>query len=205
MNLNFKFLSEIPIFFSDWYELLRSIITRFIEGFKYVDFILYFLVVIILVGGLGVFPSAYQYFIVPSADKAIHQSEGIDFAKSLSTYFITIIATSSADLILNKEPDENEAHMFRMPAVTCLILGAIFIFLIQINLFKDYTIQIGYIATALALFLWWITNSKDKKYVKPQSGKTNFSPLGVEIPEVDETNPDQQRKTPGRGRPTVKM
>ena len=167
---------------NEWKDLIKSVYKRWRDGFNRVDFILYFLFVIIVVGSLGVFPSALKYYeavILKTPDRNAIEN---DFAKSLSTYFITIIATSSADLILNKEPNEHEARILRMPAVTCLIIGAISIFLIHSEVFGSKTVYFSFLSTAFSLFVWWIANSWDKKYQKNTLGtpNANFAPLGKE-------------------------
>jgi len=174
--------NKILIFFKQWIDFIRIIFKRFFCGFKKVDFILYFIFVIILVGGLGVYPIALKYYeasILKTPDLNIIKS---DFAKSLSTYFITIIATSSADLILSKHPAKH-AQILKMPAVSCLIIGAISIFIIQIEVFGEKTLDFALWATIFSLLIWWITNSMDIKYDVDDnnSGEFTTSPLGDEI------------------------
>ncbi|TCD01226.1 hypothetical protein [Pedobacter psychroterrae] len=181
-----KILQDLIIFFSSWTYLIAALFKRFYEGFRNIDFIIYFLVVILIVGGLGISPIAYKIYY-----KGENNPENIlELAKALSTYFITIIATSSADLILNKLPNHKEARSLRMPALTFLILGGIAIFLVQYDLLPDYSLEIAFYATISALFLWWITNSVDKKYKLEDKDDDSAAPIGG--PYVDLTDNAQE-------------
>lgn len=173
-------VQQFKVFFKSWTYLFSILLKRFIEGFKHIDFLIYFIVVILIVGGLGILPILYKIYL-----KGGNTSENInELSRALSTYFITIIATSSADLILNKLPDPREARSLRMPALTCLILGGISIFLIQYNLIPIHTLNIAIYATIGALILWWITNSTDGKYKLDEENNNPLTSMGgvVEIP-----------------------
>lgn len=194
----------------EWIDLVKSVYKRWIDGFKKVDFILYFLFVIIIVGSLGVFPSILKYYEALTLETPDLNVIENDLAKSLSTYFITIIATSSADLILNKEPNEHEARILRMPAVTCLIIGAISIFLIHTEVFGVKTLHFSFLSTAFSLFVWWIANSWDKKYQnnKLDNPIANFSPLGKENvghSEGIESQMTEIEVTPGTQKKTIQV
>ncbi|MBB2147369.1 hypothetical protein [Pedobacter gandavensis] len=185
-------------YFQEWIILFKALFKRFFCGFKKVDFILYFLFVILIVGGLGVFPSAIKYYKAVSSNMSLTGLKlvELEFAKSLSTYFITIIATSSADLILNKHPNELEARTLRMPAVSCLIIGAMSIFAIHSQILGNQTLNFAFYSTLFSFFIWWIANSMDIKYDKPSNNsEANFEPLGKEmfetiIPSKEEGNLD---------------
>lgn len=170
-----RYFSATKLFFQEWIDLSVEIVNRLIIGFKSVNFVIYFVFVIIIIGGLGVFPDAYNYYCDSSIDNATK------LAKALSTYFITIIATSAADLLINREPNEKEASKFRMPAFAFLVFGGISIFMIQYDLIPFITFNLSLTAAGLALFFWWITNSRDRKYKNFDDNVTNFYPLGEEI------------------------
>lgn len=175
-----KKINQTTAFFESWIYLLKILFKRFIEGFRNIDFVIYFLVVIIVVGGLGVFPLVYTaYTEIQSSDPNY-----IELSKALSTYFITLIATSAADLILNKHPNQKEARSLRMPALSFLIFGGIAIFIVQYNLIPKYSLTISIWSTIGALILWWIANSLDGKYTL-DDGQNPANPMGgpnVEIP-----------------------
>jgi hypothetical protein len=179
---------KIGLFFKSWTYLFLTLLKRFIEGFKHIDFLIYFLVVILIVGGLGISPILYKIYL-QGADTPENLNE---LSRALSTYFITIIATSSADLILNKLPDPKEARSLRMPALTCLIIGGISIFMIQYNLIPQYSLNIAIYATFGALFLWWITNSTDGKYKLDDQNEQFTAPMGgpIAIPDNDQNLPN---------------
>lgn len=163
----------IGSFFSLWTKLFRIVWRRLIIGFQSPDFIIYFIVVIVIVGGMGFWPIAYKIFI--DGDSTITIAE---LAKSMSTYFIAIIASSSADLILTNKPDQVQAKVLRMPAIAMLVIGAILLVLIQIELNND-TMTLAYVGLTLALVFWWIANSIDPIFADdstPPSSTLGSSP-----------------------------
>jgi hypothetical protein len=151
---------DCRVFFFSWIFLFKVLWNRTIEGLRNIDFVIYFVVVIIIVGMLGFSDLLYKVYV--ENDKSV--ATNLQLAKAFSIYFIAIIATSSADLILNRDPNEDEARSLRMPGLTFLILGGVLSFLIQYNLIPTWTCRLSLYGLSGALFLWWITNSTDKKY-----------------------------------------
>jgi hypothetical protein len=181
---------RIQTFKNTWWLLIKTLLDRFLSGFTNSNFFLYFFVVIILVGSLGCSGLLYEYYYFKPNPNNIGEFKSLclALAKSLSTYFIALIATSSADLILNRKPNSKEAAVLRLPALTMLILGGISIFLIQYNLLEDFnrTLKLAFYGTTLSLLFWWIANSIDDKYnpheEKPASNEDNYNPLGGSDP-----------------------
>lgn len=173
-------------FINTWWLLLKTILDRFFSGFTNSNFFLYFFVVIIIVGGLGCSSLFYNYYNynLKTGNAEEYATLCLGLAKSLSTYFIALIATSSADLILNKKPNSREASVLRLPALTMLIVGGISLFLIQYNLLEDAkkTLNLAFMGTILALLFWWVANSFDDKYSPHDDGQNtteaNYNPLG---------------------------
>ena len=178
-----KSLKNVQFFFESWIYLVRVVFKRIFSGFKNIDFVIYFVIVIIVVGSFGFSDLIYKVYILGYKDSdTIYQ-----LAKALNIYFIAIIATSSADLILNRDPNEKEARSLRMPGLSFLILGGFISFLIQYNL-TNFTTRLSYYGTAGALLLWWITNSTDKKWLHEQINQDNLNTIGGEELDVDNLN-----------------
>ncbi|MDF1676217.1 MAG: hypothetical protein P1U44_10920 [Vicingaceae bacterium] len=164
-------------FIFSWWELIKTIGVRFFEGLKNRNFLIYFITIVVFVGGFGVLPGLNKILNSCSPTDELYLS----FSKALSTYFIAIIATSAADLILNKEPTETEARILRMPAIMALVAGGFLIFLIQMELTKS-SFELSVIGTILAWFLWWITNSIDGKYQDNENNESGaMNPIGGEV------------------------
>lgn len=100
----------------------------------------YFIVIIIIVGGLGFWVDVFPF------DK-----EGL--TQSLNTYFIAILATSTVDISL-KEFDSTKAYKksFQMASYLILVIGIIVFLASESLIFKI-------IATASSWLTWWIANA----------------------------------------------
>lgn len=176
----------IKEFSYSWWELIRILSYRFFEGLKNRNFLIYFITIVVFVGSFGVLSGLSEIWGKENVSPEVYS----EVAKSISTYFIAIIATSGADLILNRFPNEIEARILRMPAITFLVIGGFLIFLIQMDITK-YSFKLSIIGTALAWFLWWITNSIDPKHKDEDSfdgGATN--PMGGPVRPVGNGNND---------------
>lgn len=60
--------SQIGLFFEEWLLLMKVILSRFFMGFKSVNFIFYFLVIVLILGGLGVWVEVLN---IPSDRKSV--------------------------------------------------------------------------------------------------------------------------------------
>ena len=132
----------------EWLLLLKILLKRFFVGFGRVSFLLYFVVIIVILGGLGVW---IEYFS--------ETQNGLNNA--LTTFFMAILATSSADLLLKTKP-EDEMGFLKMPALSILIIGGLMAALVFAGYCQEQLAKTG---TILALMLWWIANSSDDKYL----------------------------------------
>lgn len=125
-----------------WKELGVEIKRRFKKPFGFPAFVLYFLGIIILVGGLGVWIPLYKqdWQAVP---------------RDLSNYLLAILSASAADLTIF----ETDKRSLQMVAFVSLFVGIALAVLALTNsdLTRAYIYAVS--GAALALFLWWIANS----------------------------------------------
>lgn len=161
-------------FIKEWETLILTLFRRFYSGFRYVNFVFYFITVIGVLGGLGV----WKEYLESSSEEIINHA--------LTTFYMAVLATSSADLILKTKP-KKEMKVLKMPALSILMAGGVCAVLIFTDNAPDYLAKL---CTVISLFFWWITNSTDKKY---SSGKFKpFSTVGghVEVEEPVSNNDD---------------
>lgn len=136
----------------DFWELWRifgkQLKTCIIQPVRYPSFIFYFIVIIIMAGGLGAWLLIFQ--IIPS------ESE-LDIPRALTTYAVAILAASLVSIILSKK-DEHALLLFAL--FICVICG--FLSLGTFTASKSQDAQIyGIIVTVLSLFLWWVANAEN--------------------------------------------
>lgn len=183
------FLSIIKIifdwfkdFFISWFELIRILFKRFFTGLKNSNFIIYFVIIIVFIGGFGVFNDVYDIInCKKNEDVGILYSQ---LSKNMSTYFIALIAASTADLILNRLPNERESYLLRMPAIAGLVAGGFLLFLIQMEIVKD-SFKLAIWGTILAWFMWWVSNSTDPKHIEPNEPNELLNPMGGLVDDPD--------------------
>jgi hypothetical protein len=125
-----------------WKELVAEIRRRVKDPFGQPEFVLYFVAIILLIGGLGVWISVYKkdWEVVP---------------RDMSTYLLAILAASAADLVLSKK----STRSLQMLGLFVLVTGGFLAVLSQANtnVIRAYVYAI--VGTLMALLLWWVANS----------------------------------------------
>jgi hypothetical protein len=185
-ELNFPILKLVKDWFKDffysWFELVKILLKRFFAGLKNSNFVIYFVVIIVFIGGFGVFKDIYA--IINCEDGSELSRLYNELSKNLSTYFIALIAASTADLILNRLPNERESFILRMPAITGLVAGGFLLFLIQLEVVNN-TFKLAIWGTILAWIMWWISNSTDPKHKEPKEPNEPLNPMGGLLEDPD--------------------
>ena len=138
---------------NNWRDLFGELWRRLRRPIGYPAFILYFVTIIIIVGGLGTWLTmlAGNWVTVPS---------------SISTYLLAIIAAAAADLILSKPKDNTKRTLelsLQMLALASLVIGTSLAVLTEFT--EDFTAKyiFSILGSILALLLWWIANSDNEK------------------------------------------
>jgi hypothetical protein len=149
---------------SRWKNFSHELKKRTVQPLEQPTFVFYFVVVIVIVGGLGVLIK------VPKAIGAGATSQDVlAVAKDLSTYLLAMIAAAFVDLNFSESAKQPSLRMF---ALSLSIIGAI------CAVYSNFTSNSGracYIAlfgTVLALFLWWIANFDNAKLLEPLPAPT---------------------------------
>jgi hypothetical protein len=132
----------------------------------HVGFWCYFVVVVIIVGGLGIWISLFR-------DKTLLSVVG-----SLLTYFPAIAAASCFELIHS----ERQPKFARNVAIFSAALLAIAAIVISANVAGYATALVGTLASAFALGLWWLANANNPTLrddaLAPSGGDSSASPAG---------------------------
>ncbi len=161
--------------FDYWRNLAIEIFKRLIDPLRYPTYVIYFLVVIVFVGGLG--------FWIPFFQK---ETTSMVLAQQLSTYLLAIAAASFADICFNfftnlkrGKEDEDEEEEFRintdkknstmmslwsfafMMTVATVALGIYC--LVGTGTDGEQAYRYSLIGTALSLILWLLANYDNRK------------------------------------------
>jgi uncharacterized membrane protein len=151
------------------WNLIKVLWRRLTEPIFSIIFWCIFLTVVIIGGGLGFW---IPYF---SADRN-KEGYALLLATSLATYFIAIVATGFADLTLtlfeklfdaknyskDNKPSSAEVSLWAfvfLLSVIAIILGVVSL----VKTDNDTVYYCSRFGTAIALFIWWIVNSDNKK------------------------------------------
>lgn len=131
---------EHKVTFDGFFTLVKE---RIISPHQDPGYWIYFVLIIIIIGGLGFWIDVFPF------DK-----EGL--AQSLNTYFIAILATSTVDISL-KEFENNKVYKksFQLGSYFLLVIG-----LLVFSLSENLICKV--IATLVSWLTWWIANSDNK-------------------------------------------
>ncbi|PWK17192.1 hypothetical protein LV89_04478 [Arcicella aurantiaca] len=135
-----------------WTNIASEIGSRVNKPLKSPTFIMYFLGLVALMGGIGVYTTIY--FEINNNYCLINHW---NIALSLGTYFIALIASSSVDLILSSQPEQKDLKAF---GIILILLGITLFFLIAI-IHNAYSYVFAFGGTLLAFCSWWIANANN--------------------------------------------
>lgn len=155
-------------FWRNWIDFLEALWRGMIDPFGQPPFVFYFLGIIVTVGGLGVLISVYE------GVRTATLTTTVSVPRSLSTFLLAILATAFVDLNLSSEIESKRS--MKMFALFTLVVGTVggTMALLTANVRLAYWCAL--VGTFLALFLWWIANSKNEKLFEPNPPAT--APLG---------------------------
>jgi hypothetical protein len=141
-------------FWKHWKIFGSDILQRLKQPFAHPPFVLYFLVVIVGVGGIGVWIEIYKTF-TKRTDESI-----ISVPRSLSTYLLAILATAAADLILSILETKRSMLMLALSSLIAGIVLAVIGLTITTLMWASSCAVLG---TILALLLWLLANADNAK------------------------------------------
>ena len=162
MKENFKkFTGAIGRSVRHWWILIKDLLKRIFVPLKEPPFVIYFLIIILGIGGLGFWHTRYYK----------NEQDKLILAQSLATYLIAIVSGAFADFYFKKKKSERRDKSGQEASETIsssLLAIALAVFLGSLSLgvyglmgtrdnentAYDYSIY----GTILALLLWWIVN-----------------------------------------------
>ena len=156
-----------------WIELKLFFDGRFTKPLQHPEYILYFILVIIGFGGLGVWSCFFSF---------THEN----IISNLMSFAVAIIATGSIDLMFTT----NEAIKYPLLFLAIIIIFASFgLYILSINVVYGAGYIIAIPITLFALYVWWIANSENanltKNYFREQS--TASMTLNQSLNDYDES------------------
>ena len=141
--------------YQKWYDLRNQIIERAKKPSGHPEFILYFIFIIIGIGLAGVFIAIEieirKTFV--GYDAITHSNITMSFA----TYFIALLTSASADLILSSN-EENRS--FKILGVCAVLFGVGLFWLTQV-LDEEWSYIPALSGSILALAAWWLANAEN--------------------------------------------
>ena len=162
---------------SKWDELKEFFSDRRTSPWEHPEYILYFLIVIIGFGAIGIWTSWYT----ESIGKIFNHASLLD---NIANFSVAIVATGSIELMFVKK-DTIRRTLFLISIGYMLVAGLGFFFTINCNSTKGYWIAIP--LGILALYIWWIANADNanltENFFKQQSNATKE--LGDNLDDYD--------------------
>lgn len=141
-----------------WTELWNFLKKRLKSPIAHPSYIFYFILVVVGVGGIGVWKAA-----------VIDQSV-VDTTSNLMTFFPALAGASAFELALNK----GIIKAARM--LTILVGGILVVAIIVMWNYPDNLLSlfVGLICATVSLTLWWIANADNGKLLEEPPGKEAF-------------------------------
>jgi len=164
---------------SSWVELARELKKRTIEPLAHVSFVIYFVVAVIVIGGIGFWIELYAYllFATPPAGQA-------DPVSALRTAIITFFPALTGSACLQLVWAESHQKSLRAFGILFLCLMTVMALAISTNAVGNRSaLVVGFVASIAALWTWWIANARQKDLLDidpdaPLGGKQDASLSG---------------------------
>lgn len=139
-----------------WKGLGDDLKMRIVGPTSQPTFIMYFLVVMLAVGGIGCWLTMFS------------KGFGTEAFSSLSTYSIAVLAAAMADVLLSQDVRQS----FRMFSMGVLALGVVLAVLGLTTPSNYWTYASSMIAALLSWFLWYVANADNEKLKEPPASPT---------------------------------
>lgn len=151
---------KAPDKWENWTDFRGELKERFKKPAGHPTFIMYFVVVLIIGGGLGVWLPP----VVSALGGEISASKPeLSVAMSLATYVVAILSAGLADALLSEI-----SRAFRMFALSLCIIGAVIALLALLTSSKQGAFLFSGVGAAISLLLWWLANANDEKLQEAQ-------------------------------------
>ena len=158
--------NEFEIKISKWEELGLFFKSRFSTPAEHPEYILYFFLIVIGFGAMGVWTSIYV-----ESQNAIFNHH--DLIANISSFSIAIMATGSIELMFIKNEVIGTSLFF---ITLILIVIGVIAFLVSMSIDDLCAYYVAIPVALLALLVWWIANAENanltKNFFKEQSNAT---------------------------------
>lgn len=143
---------------NSWIGLGRELKKRTFEPFSHASFVIYFVVAVILIGGVGFWIELYAYLL--HARPPIEQADPLS---ALRTTVITFFPALAGSACLQLVWAENHQKSLRAFGVLFLCVMTVMALAISPNAVGNRSALIlGFISSVAALWTWWIANAKQE-------------------------------------------
>jgi hypothetical protein len=156
---------NVPAQSNHWQEFWETLKERARTPCKHPTFVMYFVGIIIILGGLGLLEAVVSFVIFGKGQEI----EWVRLISACYTYFLAIAATAAVDLILSLNQRKFLLMFFLLcclAVVLCAIFAAIFGAFLGNAKAAAFPSVLGYV---LALFLWWVGNATNPNLLEPVS------------------------------------
>jgi len=173
-----------------WRVLRTELSARLKNPIRSPEFVIYFVVVILLIGLMGV-GLTFVTELKMTQDDCNHQFSHIHVCLAIVSYFIALLTASAADLILSSRHLDNERSSndsqsisaksnhkpLKMIGVGAILLGLVILLCVmffenllsgECRTWMEYSFSV--IGFLLSLFIWWISNSDNPNLIPYEQG-----------------------------------
>ncbi len=144
-----------------WVELWRELKKRSVEPFSHASFVIYFVVAVIVIGGIGFWIELYSYLIFASPSTAQEGSVSA-LRTSVITFFPALAGSACLQLVWA------ESHQKSLRAFGILFLCLTTVIALAISpaaVGNSSALLLGFLSSIVALWIWWIANAKQKDFL----------------------------------------
>lgn len=160
---------------SYWREFGSILRERFRRPWKHPTFVMYFLGIIVLLGGFGIAEPMVNCWVL---GKLPPDELPKALVSAAFTYFVAIAATAAVDLILVYKQRKYMLMFFVLAlliVLLCAVLSAGFGTVLGKPASATIPVAVGYL---LALFLWWVGNANNAQLLDTPVQPTD--PIGAD-------------------------
>lgn len=147
--------------YASWKKLKAELCARTVEPTRHVSFVLYFVVAVVVFGGLGIWAEVWHVvFYVPTGDTPSASLKSLRTA--IVTFFPALAGTAGLQIILA----EDRARPLRAFGFLVIAISFIPVFLISPTTVPDArALFFGIVASIISLWVWWIANAKQADFM----------------------------------------
>jgi hypothetical protein len=156
----------------NYWDILKSFISeRITEPIKHPSFVMYFFIIIVMVGSIGIYD-----IIIMSIKNRDFDIES--FVSNASNIFLALIAGSAVELILINEEDLKHPYRkndIRILGTVFLIIGFLFWMFSKSFIDQWFGLVASIIGLIFGFVVWWISNAGNPNLITP---KDSTIPIG---------------------------